>query len=173
MRLKSLVMIIISVALALLVVRHVQKSKGVPFSINATASAVQSGLWTQDYEAALTLAKEKNLPILYNFTGSDWCPWCILMEKNVFTKKKWYEWANGKVVCVFIDFPRNTSKVPRKYQTRNQKLMDSFRVKGFPTYIVTLPDGTTELGRLGASRAATPESFIQEMEATLKAKPRR
>ena len=39
------------------------------------------GKWTQDYDAALELASEKKLPLLLNFTGSDWCGWCKLYDK--------------------------------------------------------------------------------------------
>jgi len=34
------------------------------------------GRWTMDLDAAKKLATDKQLPILLNFTGSDWCYWC-------------------------------------------------------------------------------------------------
>ncbi len=44
------------------------------------AEAIQTegakvGHWTMDFEAAKKIAAEKNLPLLLNFTGSDWCGW--------------------------------------------------------------------------------------------------
>ena len=130
----------------------------------ARATGADVGAWTQDYDAALKLAKEKDLPVLVNFTGSDWCPWCILMEKQVFTTEKWSEWAKEHVVMAFIDFPKDKTRVPMGYVTRNRELQEKFEIEGYPTYIVLAPDGEKVLGQLGASRTATPEKFIADFE---------
>ena len=50
---------------------------------------VEAGKFTMDLDAAQKYAKEKKQIVLLNFTGSDWCHWCILMEKNVFEKVAW------------------------------------------------------------------------------------
>ena len=34
---------------------------------------VTVGAWTDNFDAAKMLSKEKNLPVMLNFTGSDWC----------------------------------------------------------------------------------------------------
>jgi thiol:disulfide interchange protein len=109
------------------------------------------GEWTMDFEAAKTLAKEKNLPILINFTGSDWCGWCQLMDRNVFAKPEWETYARKDLVLVFIDFPQDKA------------LSKQFGVRGYPTYILLASDGATRLGQLGASRNATPEAFIADI----------
>ena len=44
------------------------------------------GHWTMDFDAATKLAAEKKVPLMLNFTGSDWCGWCKLMDKNVFAE---------------------------------------------------------------------------------------
>ena len=119
------------------------------------------GEWTMDFDAAKALAKEKKLTILMNFTGSDWCGWCKLMDKNVFSAEQWKNYASQNVVTVFIDFPKNKSLVPEKLVERNKALSDKFEVQGYPTYILLASDGEKQLGRLGASRDTTPASFIQ------------
>ena len=53
----------------------------------------QAGKFTMDLTAARKYARENNTPILLNFTGSDWCNWCKLMEKNVFEKEEWAAYA--------------------------------------------------------------------------------
>jgi thiol:disulfide interchange protein len=131
-------------------------------------SGAEPGKWTMDFDAAKTLAKEKNLPILINFTGSDWCFWCKLMDKNVFSKQDWQDYAKDKIVLVWIDFPRNKALVPPHLVARNQQLAQSFGVKGYPTYIVLGSDGEARLGQLGASRTASPESFIADLEKLTK-----
>jgi len=119
------------------------------------------GEWTMDFDAAKALAKEKNLTLLMNFTGSDWCGWCKLMDKNVFSTDQWKNYATQNVVTVFIDFPKNKSLVPEKLVERNKALSDKFDVQGYPTYILLASNGEKQLGKLSASRDATPASFIQ------------
>ena len=79
------------------------------------------GHWTMDLDAAKKLGADKQLPILLNFTGSDWCYWCKLMEKNIFTKPEWKAYATNHLVMVLIDFPRDKSAVPEKYKERNSQ----------------------------------------------------
>lgn len=119
------------------------------------------GEWTMDFEAAKTLAKEKNLTMLLNFTGSDWCGWCKLMDKNVFSTDDWKKYAKDKFVLVFIDFPKDKSLVPAKRAEANKALSVKMGVQGYPAYILLAADGEKQLGQLGASKDATPASFIQ------------
>ena len=129
------------------------------------------GEWSMDFDAAKALAKEKNLPILINFTGSDWCGWCKLMDREVFAKDEWQAYAKENVVLVTIDFPQDKTRVPMHFVARNQKLSETYGVRGYPTYIVLGADGTTRLGQLGASRDASPSSFIGELKKLTAPKP--
>jgi len=122
------------------------------------------GEWTMDFEAAKKLAKEKNLPILMNFTGSDWCGWCKLMDKSVFSTEAWKTYATQNVVTVYIDFPKDKKLVPEKFVDSNKELSKKFSVRGYPTYILLASDGEKQIGQLGASKTATPESFILDLQ---------
>jgi len=134
------------------------------FAATPATQGAKPGEWTMDYDAAKTLAKEKNLPILINFTGSDWCGWCKLMDKAVFAKADWTAYAKENLLLVYIDFPQDKSLVPMHFVARNKTLSESFGVRGYPTYILLAADGATRLGQLGASRTATPESFIADIK---------
>ncbi len=135
-------------------------------------NGAEVGKWTQDFEAAQKLAVEKQLPLLINFTGSDWCFWCKLMDKNVFAKDEWKEWAKDKIVLAYINFPRNPKLVPPNFVKRNQELQSKYGVRGYPTYILLYTDGKTVWGQLGASRDATPETFTKQIEEIMKEKPK-
>ncbi len=126
------------------------------------------GEWTMDYDAAVKLAGEKKLPLLLNFTGSDWCGWCKLMDKSVFAKEEWLKFAAGNTLLVTLDFPKDKSIVPEKYVERNNALKDEFAVRGYPTYVILDSDGKTKIGQLGAGRDKTPESFIAEFKGAMK-----
>ncbi|MBL7205568.1 MAG: thioredoxin family protein [Desulfobacteraceae bacterium] len=130
---------------------------------DADPKGVMPGKWTMDLNAAKKLANEKKLPILLNFSGSDWCSWCKLMEKNVFSKQDWKGYAKDNILMVIIDFPKDSMIVPQEYVERNNELKDKYNVKGFPTFIVLDDDAETVLGRLGAGQEKTPASFIEEL----------
>jgi thioredoxin-related protein len=125
------------------------------------------GKWTMDIVAAKALAKEANKPVFINFTGSDWCGWCQLMDKNVFSKEEWQTYAAENLVLVWIDFPKNKSLVPAEFATRNRELAKSYKVEGYPTYVLLGADGETVLGQLGADADGSPAAFIQEVERTI------
>ena len=126
------------------------------------------GVWTMDFDAAVKLAGEKKLPLLLNFTGSDWCGWCKLMDKNVFAEEAWKTYAKEHVLLVTLDFPQDKSVVPEKYVARNKALQEKFGVRGYPTYVVLDNDGDTKLGQLGAGRDKTPSSFIEEFKGVVR-----
>lgn len=133
----------------------------------AAIRGATAGEWTMDLDAAKALAAETGLPLLLNFTGSDWCGWCRLMDKQVFSQEAWKTYAQAHFVLAWIDFPQNKALVPKEFVERNTKLSQEFEVGGFPTFILLDSDGQTRLGQAGASRGATPESFIAELDNLL------
>lgn len=131
----------------------------------ATKGAVL-GQWTMDAEAALALAKKEGKPVFLNFTGSDWCGWCKLMENKVFSKPTWQAYTKENLVLVWVDFPRNKQLVPEEIVPKNKELAKQYGIQGYPTYVLLSPEGK-EIGRLGADRDATPEGFIEDVEGVL------
>lgn len=125
------------------------------------------GKWTMDVTAAKALAKETGKPIFMNFTGSDWCGWCQLMDKKVFSQTEWQTYAAENLVLVWIDFPKNKSLIPAELLPRNRELAKAYKVEGYPTYVLLGADGETVLGQLGADSDGTPATFIQEVERTI------
>lgn len=140
-------------------------------ALDVAKDGAQVGKWTMDFDAASKLAAEKKLPMLLNFTGSDWCGWCKLMDEAVYSKKEWEDYAAKSLLLVTIDFPQDKTIVPEKYKTRNSRMQQDFGVEGYPTYVLLDSDGKTVIGRLGAGREKTPESFIAEVEKSLQLSP--
>ncbi|MEG1480212.1 MAG: thioredoxin family protein [Kiritimatiellia bacterium] len=129
-------------------------------------SGAKVGQWTMDAEAALALAKKTGKPVFLCFTGSDWCGWCKLMEKNVFSTDQWKAYVKDRVILVWIDFPQNKALVPAEIAPKNSELSEKYGVRGFPTYVILDSNGS-KLGQLGASQESTPETFIDELESVL------
>lgn len=140
-------------------------------SISAQAEEVQIsgaelGKWTMDAPAAMQLAKETGKPVFICFTGSDWCGWCKLMDRQVFSTDAWKDYAKANIVTLWIDFPKEKNRVPDELRPQNDTLAKTYKIDGFPTYVIVDAEGT-EIGRLGANNAATPASFIEEYETTV------
>lgn len=140
------------------------------FANEVATEGAEIGKWTMDVDAAYKLAQEKKLPILMNFTGSDWCYWCKLMDKNVFAEAEWQKYAQKNLVLVTIDFPSNPKTVPQKYKERNKGLAKQFEVQGYPTYIL-LDSNKKQIAQLGAGREKTPASFRDEILAAIHLSP--
>ena len=88
------------------------------------------GEWTHDWDAATAATKKDGKPIFVNFTGSDWCGWCKLLRRQVFTQPEWCAWASNNVYLVHIDFPNDKELVPEKYRERNKDLSRRYSVGG-------------------------------------------
>ncbi|MGB8369590.1 MAG: thioredoxin family protein [Limisphaerales bacterium] len=139
----------------------VGKSSSQPLAGESLVQA--SGLtWSLDFPQALARAKAGNKMVLIDFTGSDWCPWCIKFDEDVLSTGKFAAYAESKLVLVLADFPRHTMQSSVLEQA-NQELKDRFRVSGFPTLVVLNSSGK-EIGRqVGYSRGGS-DAFIAELD---------
>jgi protein disulfide-isomerase len=128
----------------------------------------QEATWLTDLEAAKVAAKKDNKKILANFTGSDWCGWCIKLENEVFSKPEFATWSAEKVVLLELDFPRN-KQLPAELKEQNDKLAREHGVNSYPTVLVLDADGK-QVGKLGY-KAGGPAAWIKVAEEQLATKP--
>ena len=127
------------------------------------AAAQTSGSsWGTDLPDALNQARSDNKMVLLDFTGSDWCPWCIKFDQEVLSKDEFASYAGSKLVLVKLDFPRHTPQDATLKQA-NQELYQRFNVDGYPTYIL-LDSSGKELGRQVGYRPGGPSAFIAELD---------
>jgi protein disulfide-isomerase len=91
--------------------------------------------WRTNLEEAVTQAKKENKAVLVNFTGSDWCKWCIKLNNEVFTQDEFENYAEKNLVLVRLDFPRS---IPQSPETKlyNNSLAQRYGIQGFPTILV-------------------------------------
>lgn len=104
--------------------------------------------WMTDLEAAKKKAAAENKALLLDFTGSDWCGWCIRIRKEVFDKPRFEAYVSDKFIPVEIDVPNNPNFDPQ-LRMRNKQLCDRYSIEGFPTVLVTDADGTVAGGFVG------------------------
>ncbi len=124
-------------------------------AVTTTALAAPDEGWTADYDAALAQAKKENKSVMLEFTGSDWCPPCKLMYKNVFSKKEFVEAASKDFVLVKLDFPRADKELAKK----NKPLAEKYEIRGYPTVVLTDADGK-EFSRAVGARYKTVDEFL-------------
>ena len=128
--------------------------------VTSTAAFAAAG-WDDDYEKALAKAKAEKKMVVLDFTGSDWCGWCIKLDKEVFSKKEFKDYAKDNLVLVEVDFPQ-TKKLPKKTQEQNEKLQKEHSVRGYPTIIVLDSEGK-KVGQLGYMEGG-PTPFIAKLD---------
>lgn len=127
-----------------------------------SASAAGTGTWITDLTVAKTEAKKDNRLILMDFTGSDWCGWCIKMKKDTLDLKEFTDYAAKNLVLVEVDFPNKKAQTAA-LKKANKALQDKYGVEGFPTYVVTDADGK-ELGRQVGYLKGGPAAFIELLD---------
>lgn len=96
------------------------------------ASQAQELTWHTDVNKAVEISNKTKKPLLLFFTGSDWCGWCIRLQKEVLKTPEFAKWADENVVLVELDYPRRTAQAPET-QKQNAELQQTFMVQGYPT----------------------------------------
>lgn len=120
--------------------------------------------WLTDFEAAKEQAKAGKKPMLLDFTGSDWCIWCIRLKKEVFSRDAFIDFASDRLVLVKVDFPRKT-ELPASLQAQNQALAETYGIRGFPTIVLLSPEGEL-IGRTGYRRGGV-EPYLAHLKELL------
>jgi thioredoxin-related protein len=152
-----------------------------------TVSAAVPDGWSTDLDKALEKAKAEKKCVLVEFTGSDWCPPCIAMRKNVFSKKEFVTGAAKNYILVELDFPRGDKEAAKKDEPevefeksrefqrakelveKNQPMAEKYKIKGFPTVVLLDADGK-EFSRFVASRFPNVEAFLKHLDEALEKK---
>ena len=106
----------------------------------ALPALAEEGLWITDFDAAKTQAKAGGKLILADFTGSDWCGWCMKLKAEVFDKDEFKAAAPKSFVLLELDYPHK-KELPEALRKQNEKLQEQFQIEGFPTILLLDADG--------------------------------
>lgn len=109
--------------------------------------ALSAGEWSTDLPKAVAKAKAEGKLVLVDFTGSDWCGWCIKLKSEVFDTPAFKDYATKNLVLVEVDFPRKKD-LPAALKATNQALAEKYGIRGFPTLIILDGNGQ-RVGQLG------------------------
>lgn len=118
--------------------------------------------WLTDLPKAEVQAKAENKIVLMDFTGLDWCGWCIKFKKEVLDTTEFQAYAAKNVVLVELDYP-HTKPQSDDVKKANAALKAQYDVHGFPTLIVLNQNGK-EIGRQVGYSKGGPKAFIAKLE---------
>jgi thioredoxin-related protein len=127
------------------------------WQVNAAEST-----WLTDLPKAEAQAKSENKIVLMDFTGSDWCGWCIKFKKDVLDTPEFQAYAAKNVVLMELDYP-NKKAQSADLKTANAALKSKYDIHGFPTLVVLDQNGK-EIGRQVGYSKGGPAAFIAKLE---------
>ena len=107
----------------------------------ATSLIADDKLWVNEFEKAKKTAATEGKDLLMDFTGSDWCSWCIKLHKEVFDLDAFKTSAPKNFVLVELDFPQDKSKLSKDLQEQNAKLQTQFAIQGYPSIVLADSSG--------------------------------
>jgi thioredoxin-related protein len=122
--------------------------------------------WLTDVPKAEAQAKTDNKLVLLDFTGSDWCGWCMKLDAETFSKPEFADYAKKNLVLVQLDYPNKKSQSD-ELKKANAALQVKYNIEGFPTLIALKPDGTIvwkQVGYLGGG----PQALIAKLDEAKK-----
>jgi protein disulfide-isomerase len=138
------------------------------FLVAAAVSLVFASLtraesdWLHDWTKAQEEAKANHKLLFLNFTGSDWCGWCIKLDKDIFSQPQFKNYAHDNLVLVELDFPRRKSQ-PTEEKKQNVHLAEQYEVLGFPTIVVLNSNGQ-KVWQFDGYFPGGPEAFIAQLQ---------
>ncbi|MDB6063934.1 MAG: trxA [Pedosphaera sp.] len=126
------------------------------------AVQVNAAEWLTDLPKALEKAKTEKKLVMMEFTGSDWCPPCKALHKNVMTSPEFEAYASTNLVLVELDFPHKKEQ-SAELKKSNAALAEKYKIEGYPTVIV-LDENGKELSKDVGYGGEKPEQFIEKLK---------
>lgn len=124
----------------------------------------KDAVWLTDFEVAKKLAKKENKPIFIDFSGSDWCHWCVKLDEEVFHKPEFIKYANENLILFMADFPRSKPQTA-EIKKQNQMLMQKYGVRGFPTIII-LDSDANKVGKMSYQTGGSAK-YVESIKTAL------
>ena len=132
-------------------------------ALNCSGFAFAGGEgWSSDFAASKKEAAESKKDLLIDFTGSDWCGWCIKLNKEVFSQDPFKAGVKDKFVLVELDYPQDKSKLSAETIKQNEELSKAYSVQGFPTILLTDADGKPFAAT--GYEAGGPEAYVKHLD---------
>ncbi len=117
--------------------------------------------WMHDFEAAKKKAAAENKDLLVDFTGSDWCGWCIKLVDEVFQHDAFKTGIADNYILVELDYPKDKSKLDEATIAQNEELKKSYAIKGYPSIFLMDAQGRP-YAQTGYQKGG-PEAYVKHL----------
>jgi len=98
-------------------------------SAQADIARVADSQWLTDYDKAIEAAKVGDKNVLVYFTGSDWCPPCKMLKKDLFESVEFLA-ISDHYVLLYVDIPMNRDILTPEQLQHNKELSSKLNKKG-------------------------------------------
>lgn len=126
----------------------------------------QTNTWSENYADAVAKAKKSGNYILLDFSGSDWCGWCMRLNNEVFSQPDFKTFASKNLELVLVDKPARRV-LPEKTIAQNEALMKKYQIQGFPTVVILSPD--EEVAGVTGYQAGGAIKYVQHLNEIISA----
>ena len=130
----------------------------------AVLACTQTSTWNQDFKKAQALSLKTGKPMLIDFSGTDWCSWCMKLDKEVFSQPAFKQYAEKNLVLMLAAFPKKT-ELPAELKAQNDELAKKYSVEGFPTVVLLNSKGET-LGVTGYMPGG-PDEYVKHLKGII------
>ena len=126
------------------------------------SAAMADELWSTDLEVSIEKARAEGKSLLVDFTGSDWCVWCIRLDEEVFATEAFREGIKDRLVLVKLDYPRDTSAQTEEQRRKLADWAQRYAISGYPT--ILLLDGEGRPFAKTGYQQGGPEAYLKHLE---------
>lgn len=125
-----------------------------------SATSTPAG-FTDNLDEAIASAKSNGKYVFACFSGSDWCGWCKKLEREVLSKPKFLGGVTNDFELVYIDMPHDLDLLSERAKVENEKLVEKYRVQGFPTALIL--DGEGEVITRTGYRKGGAKKYVEHL----------
>jgi len=115
--------------------------------------------WLQNYSEAVALSQSSSKPILILFTGTNWCPACIMLERTVISQPEFTQAIAPYFIFLKAEFPQASAS--SLAHSPYKSLLDRYQIGAFPTFVVVNAEGRF-LYKVNYGQGG-PQAYAQEL----------
>jgi thioredoxin-related protein len=129
-------------------------------------TAPRVGDWMTDLDAAKARSVQEWKPLLIQFTGDAWCPFCKMLKARVLRSSTFAE-ASRNVVLVYLDYPTAGEPTPEMVRanpalSKLMALKAAYGIEGFPT-VITYDAKGTQLSKIVGYGFESPRDYVAKL----------
>ena len=113
-----------------------RQTKVEPTDASSVEENDAESIWSVSYKEARNRARKEGMSILMEFTGSDWCPPCKALHKNVLVKDAFVKEMPKKFILLKLDNPRDKSKQTPEEIEQYKEMSAKYQISGVPSIIL-------------------------------------